>query len=244
MFNYVPLTFSIRLDEAHCMDDLQAFAQLFISVDRDIAPDQVPQLETRVDRFGAEHLEYFDYGVSYYQRASYLLKPNRFYNPVPANVIKRPVFFAGKNMWILKPSNLSRGRGIEMFSSLNELSNLLKAFTREGYNAQDYSQLNYDDSEEQSPFINHDTRSQDRDRGNDNQVQGKKPRLRVSTQRKTYTSFVIQKYIERPLLYKGYKFDIRVYAVLTQTYDLYVFRYSSPHQGGLRQALESQVHTR
>jgi len=62
--------------------------------------------------------------------------------------------------------------------------------------------------------------------------------------RTNFSSFVIQKYIERPLLYKGYKFDIRVYAVLTQTYDLYVFRYSSPHQGGLRQALESQVHTR
>jgi tubulin monoglycylase TTLL3/8 len=32
-----------------------------------------------------------------------------------------------KNIWILKPSGLSRGRGIELFSSFNEISHHLKS---------------------------------------------------------------------------------------------------------------------
>jgi len=39
----------------------------------------------------------------------------------------------------------------------------------------------------------------------------------------TFPSFIIQKYMETPYLYKGYKFDIRVYATLTHEMELYVF---------------------
>lgn len=37
-------------------------------------------------------------------------------------------------------------------------------------------------------------------------------------------SFIIQKYIERPMLINGYKFDIRVWALLTQNLEVYFFK--------------------
>ena len=40
----------------------------------------------------------------------------------------------------------------------------------------------------------------------------------------TFPIFVIQKYMERPMLYKGYKFDIRVYACMTHRMELFVFQ--------------------
>lgn len=36
---------------------------------------------------------------------------------------------------------------------------------------------------------------------------------------------MIQKYIEKPLLFKGFKFDIRAFGLLTQDMELYVSRY-------------------
>ena len=65
-----------------------------------------------------------------------------------------------KNLWLVKPEGLNRGRGIEVFNNLKDIMNFVGA---------------------------------------------KNPRAR----------FVIQKYIERPLLYHSRKFDIRVWALFT-----------------------------
>lgn len=46
-------------------------------------------------------------------------------------------------------------------------------------------------------------------------------------------SFVIQKYIEQPLLIDGYKFDIRVFVLLDQNMNVYMYR-----QGYLRKSSE------
>jgi hypothetical protein len=61
--------------------------------------------------------------------------------------------FAGKNMWMIKPSGLSRGRGLELFTKLEELKKFLLMFTTEGYVVQDYSVLGYSDDHVHSPYV-------------------------------------------------------------------------------------------
>lgn len=38
-----------------------------------------------------------------------------------------------------------------------------------------------------------------------------------------YSEFVIQKYIERPLTFKNFKFEVRVFALYTHKREVYVF---------------------
>ena len=79
--------------------------------------------------------------------------------------------YGESSLWLLKPSDLNRGRGIKLFRTVEELAELLK-----------------------SELSKH-------DKG----------------------SFVVQKYIERPMLIENRKFDIRVWALVTHTRELYFF---------------------
>jgi hypothetical protein len=47
--------------------------------------------------------------------------------------------------------------------------------------------------------------------------------------RETEGEFVCQKYLEKPLLVRGRKFDIRVWVVVTDTFDIFVYREGYVH---------------
>jgi hypothetical protein len=81
---------------------------------------------------------------------------------------KMPMKHCVRNMWLVKPSNANQGRGIQMFTSWDEMLS----------------------------FIN---------------------------TRACGTQCVVQKYVERPLLYKNRKFDIRVWAIMTSKNEIYFY---------------------
>jgi hypothetical protein len=103
--------------------------------------------------------------------------------------------FAGRNIWILKATGFNRGRGVHVFNTMEKLKSLIKF----------YSDL------ETSP-----TKSEG-GTGKEDVVQN----IIMSVKSKT---FVIQKYIERPLLIKDRKFDIRVWVLVTQEMKVYFFK--------------------
>lgn len=75
---------------------------------------------------------------------------------------------SGKNIWIMKPSNFNRGKGIEVFNSLDKFDEL----------SQDYEEK---------------------------------------------CNFIVQKYIDEPLLFNSRKFDIRIWVLITHESCVYVY---------------------
>jgi hypothetical protein len=94
----------------------------------------------------------------------------------------------GHNVWILKPSGFNRGRGIYVFSSLEELKAILDEYheVARAHPKTDKAKLN----------------------------PAKLPSLQ----------FVIQKYIERPFLIHSRKFDLRMWVLVTQDMQGYLYR--------------------
>ena len=109
--------------------------------------------------------------------------------------------FMGKNIWILKPTGLNRGRGVSVFNSLDKFKSLIKEYSE----------------------------------GNPKEGNGKNQTIKLSDSGgisnlnnlpfviKT-RSFVIQKYIEQPLLIYNRKFDVRCWALVADDMKLYFFK--------------------
>ena len=83
----------------------------------------------------------------------------------------------GQNMWVIKPADYNRGRGVVIANRLDEVRRIINE--------------SFSDT---------------------------KPNDEVKSD-----LFVIQKYIEKPLLIDGRKFDMRVWVLVTHEFECYVF---------------------
>jgi len=203
LFDVVPVTFSFRMNEAQFLKDIQTFCRYFKSLEQNCSPEEVVPLRTVRDEKSSEDVEiFYEFGSEITFDGSY--RDRKFNN---ANIITLPKnehFYQGHNMWIMKPSGCDRGQGVEIFKTLDELNKFLTLFTK-GYTVAEYVDMDYNDEDDASPAL----------KGG---AQAPKAKIEV------FPKFVIQKYMELPALFKGYKFDIRAHALLSQDLTLYVFR--------------------
>lgn len=194
-------------------------------------PNTIRPIGTFKDKNDKVHDVYFDFKLVAPQRAGDPATTSRFMNIDPSRVKVPAEFCAEKNLWILKPSCMSRGRGLELFSDLGQLAEFVRMYLS-GYDAKDYSQMKYNHKLDRSPSMKKE-KTKKREIDNDDDVGYEDPgdtnkaRNGLSfLNNNTFQVFVIQKYMEKPFLFKGYKFDIRVYACLTHKMELHVFRES------------------
>lgn len=152
VFNYVPLTFSFRIHEPTFFDDLQNFARAFMGLSKGVKPDTIAPIDSFKDKYGTVHPVYFNFDLTVPQRASAPSQMTKFKNVKAADVKILPAFDSKKNLWILKPSWMSRGRGLELFTDLKQLEEFLKMYIG-GYDAKDFKAMNYSDKVERSPSL-------------------------------------------------------------------------------------------
>jgi len=229
VFDYVPLTFTVDLDNDPKGSDLDKFVQCYNMLD-------VAQFN-KIDKFEGEEYE------KIFRLICAKISTLTFTKEKRASINMRgklyPTHYAGQNLWILKPTGFNRGRGISVFDSIDKLRTLLKEYS-EGV-PEDFTvpvQINpivSTPSISQAPPIMSQTEqisthasvpqmNNDKSGNIDNGMVGGFSNINnLPCIIKTRT-FVIQKYIERPLLIHGRKFDIRCWALIADDMKLYYFK--------------------
>ena len=124
--------------------------------------------------------------------------------------------YDGKNLWIVKAPNLNRGRGVKIFNNYNDIISYIKKIAEgkitetELYNFNDKEIKTHLNKQENNTFENNSEKGLDAKDIQDYIYQSNK--------------IIIQKYIEKPFLYKGRKCDIRIWVLITHTMKVYIFK--------------------
>ena len=137
------------------------------------------------------------------------------------------------NYWIIKAPDLNRGMCIKIVNSLILIKRSIREYSmgiRKGYNDKNNNDENFNNfnSDNDIYFKN------EYENNNKNNISFKNTNY-SSNHNYNYDSLftennyrsnicVIQKYIEKPLLYFGRKFDIRIWVLLTQNMSVYMFK--------------------
>ena len=204
VFDYVPITFLIESNSETYKQDLDRFKSVF----------------NICKQYDDKSLDGDDHDARMYEmnkKINGLCLFSTKSGKSTLNIQMPNSHFDGYNIWFLKCTQFNRGKGIYVFNTLEQLVSLINEIDKG---------LVISEANELISNIKLDLKKK-LTKEQFNSADICLPKVKSST-------FVIQKYIERPLLINKRKFDIRVWILLTQELKVYFFK-----EGYLRTSSET-----
>lgn len=114
VFNSIPITFAIDLGTTLCQHEFDKFNYYFNMVEK----HKEQYNAGRDAEAKAEILSTMNKNLSTHYNLS---EKKRKY----ASVVMRETLFDGGNIWLFKPNDMNRGRGVNLFNSVEQLKKLI-----------------------------------------------------------------------------------------------------------------------
>lgn len=200
IFDFIPLTFVVDVDSHTYSPDLEKFTlcyEAIAAIAKSVDPKS-PDYQKQCLKLINSKLQQI--APSKERRAVTHCKPRL-----------ADTHFVGRNIWILKPTGFNRGRGVSVFDTMEKLRGLIKFYSEGGseFGTVPAAKSGSEPVPAKAASAGTGTEAEKSPEGLE--------QIRSRT-------FVIQKYIERPMLIHDRKFDIRVWVLVTQEMKVYFFK--------------------
>ena len=209
LFDITPITFILDLNKEDCDTTLQSFINFYYK--------NMPVEMQKPENMKKQYLDIPKKKQLYYNYNNYEKRTN-IYGMYGRPKMLRTYINGSNYLWLLKPNSFNRGRGIQIFRTLDELEKLIGEFC-EGIDEKVFDHMEKDKDDNENKILTENKTQNDNEIKiqSENKLQAKPNKIKLNT-------FIIQKYLERPLLIENRKFDIRVWVLITHNYDVFFFR--------------------
>jgi hypothetical protein len=177
-FDYVPFTVVVKMNGNNFRDNMKSFEEIFLNIKEYISTNSLKP------KRNSHYSEIFKCDIN-----------NMSYGNCQISIPE--THYSGKNLWLVKPTDLFGGKCIQISDSLQEIEKIVKKF--------------YEGIEKKVTEESETESSSDVD-------------IKININKYRTSTVLVQKYIESPLLYYGRKFDIRMWALIDSEMNLYCFK--------------------
>ena len=230
LFSFVPLTILIEYQSSYFLHQFQSFSCIFNNINSFLSERGNPKNNKK------KYRNYFYIDSSLDNKVGLkttIYIPNTHYD--------------GKNFWLIKAMNLNRGLAIKIIDSIEACENTIRYFYQGGI----YKSILISDEMKEEEKKDNNKKvyfelpkiiKRSKKTGKiinfknnhkfclyhyiDYYSLLKQSNLNNNNKKKQYQSkkILLQKYIEKPMLYKGRKFDVRIWVLLSHNMKVYIFK--------------------